>query len=322
MPYNQEASPATLEEHLLHPVNLKAAKVLKAGGTSTAPSEIALKVGWSPNQAKYIHEQVISWLKTGDTKKLVALLREEPTAITHPMVFWQLFHLRQVLRMTSEEERAAWEAEGYGGLDPKEKVLPEGVKPAAYTQLQQILSAWVRALLPGHTVEPPKPYRRRGRNAKWSTNDKITILTEFGELSTALNEIEEAGPAEVAPKKNESRAKFLKRMEAVVQRLNTHTLENWVASIETPATETKGAVLKKQRPSLPDTVTSKIVRQAVPDKRPSKNKLLYGILAHHYLRDCCDIEIMRGLIEHAEADFPELDSRRLSHTTPTLKSKK
>ena len=32
MPSDQESSPATLEEHLLHPVNLKAAKVLKAGG--------------------------------------------------------------------------------------------------------------------------------------------------------------------------------------------------------------------------------------------------------------------------------------------------
>ena len=60
MPSNQEASPATLEEHLLHPVNLKAAKVLKAGCTSTAPNEIALNVRWSPNQAKFIHEQLIS----------------------------------------------------------------------------------------------------------------------------------------------------------------------------------------------------------------------------------------------------------------------
>ena len=319
---SDKASPSTLKEHLLHPGNLKAAEVLKAGDRITAANEISLKVSWSPNQAKFIHEQLISWLTTADTNKLVQLLREEPIAISHPMVFWQLFHLRQVLRLTSEEERAAWEADGYGGLDPNEEVLPEGVKPAAYTQLQQILSAWVRALLPGHTVEPPKAYGRRGRNTKWSTDEKITFLTEFGKLREALHEIEEAGPAEVAPKKNESRAKFRKRMEAVVQRLNTHTLENWVASIETPATWTKGAVLKKQRPSLPNTVTSKIVRQAVPDKRPSKNKLLYGILAHHYLRDCCEIEIMRGLIEHAEADFPELDSRRRSHTTPTLKSKK
>lgn len=65
MPSNQEASPATLEEHLLHPVNLKAAGVLKAGGIITAPNEITLKVRWSPNQAKYIHEQLNSWLTTG-----------------------------------------------------------------------------------------------------------------------------------------------------------------------------------------------------------------------------------------------------------------
>jgi hypothetical protein len=101
----------------------------------------------------------------------------------------------------------------------------------------------------------------------------------------------------------------------VVQRLNTHTLMYWFASIETPATLTKGGVLKKQRPFLPNTVASTIVRQALPDKRLSKNNLLYGILAHHYLRDCREIETIRGLIEHGEADFPDLDTRGHSHSS-------
>ena len=75
MPSDQKSSPATLEEHLLHPTNLKAAKALRSGSAMTASNEIALKVRWSPNQAKYIHDQLSSWLTTGEANKLVVLLK-------------------------------------------------------------------------------------------------------------------------------------------------------------------------------------------------------------------------------------------------------
>ena len=211
------------------------------------------------------------------------------------MVFWQLFHLRQVLRMTSEEERAAWEAEGYGGLDPNEEVLPEGVKPAAYAQLQQILSAWVRALLPGHTVEPPKPYRRKGRPPKWSIQTRIDILSDFNILRNALNKLEGEDPAALAPKRKETTEAFKLRMAHLVQEVNTHTVEYFAS------------LMAKDPPArLPNNVALTIARRSVRRARLSKNKLLYGVLAHYWLHDCKQLDTMRGLIEHAEEDFPYL----------------
>ena len=310
MPSDQESSPATLEEHLLHPVNLKAAEVLKAGGTITRPNEIALKVRWSPNQAMFIHEQLISWLKTGDTGKLVDLLRQEPTAIARPSVYWQLFHLRQLLRITSEEERADLEAEGYS-LDPNEEVLPKGVKPAAYAQLRQLLSAWVVALLPGHTVEPLKPYRRKGRPPKWSIEERIAMLSEFNILRDALNKLEGEGSAELAPKRKETTRAFISRMAHLVQEVNTHTVEYFCS------------LMAKRPPArLPNNIALTIARRSIQKLRLSKNNLLYGVLAHYWLHDCRQLDTMRGLIEHGEADFSELDRRRRSHSTLALKSKK
>jgi hypothetical protein len=271
-------------------------------------------MGWSLAQRHAIHSQIMSWLKNDKQTEVIELLHDEPTAIAHPSVFLQLFHLSGLLRQIDDDDVKAFDEQG-GRYDDDQPVLPSGINPLAEEFLFKLLSAWVSRMLPDHVVTRLKPFKRRGRNAKWSTDDRITILTEFGGLSEALHKIEDAGPAEVASKKSESRTRFLKRMEAVVQRLNTHTLEYWAASIETPATMTKGAVLKKKRPSLPNPVASKIVRQALPDKRLSKNNLLYGILAHHYLSDCRQIETMRGLIEHGEADFPDLDTRGHSHSS-------
>ena len=197
--------------------------------------------------------------------------------------------------MTSEEERAAWEAEGYGGLDPNEEVLPEGVKPAAYAQLQQILSAWVRALLPGHTVEPPKPYRRKGRPPKWSIQTRIDILSDFNILRNALNKLEGEDPAALAPKRKETTEAFKLRMAHLVQEVNTHTVEYFAS------------LMAKDPPArLPNNVALTIARRSVRRARLSKNKLLYGVLAHYWLHDCKQLDTMRGLIEHAEEDFPYL----------------
>lgn len=304
-------SPDTL---LLHPINRDIAEALKAGEVFASPDGVALKMDWSPSQLYAIRSQIMSWLKNVKQTEVINLLSREPTAIAHPSVFHQIFYLSQLLRQNDADDLKELEARG-GSYDTDQPVLPSGIKPLAEEFLSKLISAWVSGILPGHSVERVKLSKRRGRIPKWQEEDRITILMEFGTLSAALLTIEETGPAEIAPKKNELNAKFMKRMEAVVQRLNAHTTEYWFASIKTPATMTKGAVLKKQRPSLPHEVASKIVRQAVRDKRLSKNSLLYGILAHHYVKDCRKIETMRGLIEHAEADFPELDSRGHSHAS-------
>lgn len=130
MPPDQESSPATLEEHLLHPVNLKAAKSLRPRGAIKPLNEIALKVRWSPDQAKFIHEQLTAWLKTGGTNKLVDLLRGEPTAIARPSIFWQLFHLSGLLRQIDEDDVKAYDEHG-ASYDHDQPVLSSGIKPLA-----------------------------------------------------------------------------------------------------------------------------------------------------------------------------------------------
>ena len=286
-------------KHLLHPVNLKAARHLRAGGVLGAPPDkLPLAILWRPEKFQSIRDQISSWLTSGDIGKLADLLRREPTAIAHPAIFWQIFHLCHLLRMTSEEERADLAAEGYS-LDPKEEVLQEGVKPAAYTQLQQLLSAWVRALLPGHTVEPPKPYIRKGRPPKWSMASRINMLSEFNALRDALNKLEGKDSAAIVPKRKETTEAFLLRMARLVQKVNTHTVE-YFASL----------MAKRPPARLPNNVALRIARRSIQKDRLSKNNLLYGILAHYWLRDCSKLNTMRGLIEHAEEDYPTLAERK------------
>ena len=187
--------------------------------------------------------------------------------------------------------------EGYSP-DPNEEILPEGVQPAAYAQLQQLLSAWVRALLPGHTVEPPKPYRRKGRPPKWSIQTRMDILSEFNTLRNALNKLEGEAPAALAPQRKETTKAFKSRMTHVVQKVNTHT-EKYFASL----------VAKDPSACLPNNVALTIARQSIRKDRLSKNKLLYGVLAYCWLHDCQQLDTMRGLIEHAEEKFPDLAER-------------
>jgi hypothetical protein len=104
-------------------------------------------------------------------------------------------------------------------------------------------------------------------------------------------------------------------METVVQDLNTETIGWFFARQEKPATLERPVVIKKDNGRLPQTIASTIVKQAWAGKRLSRNALLYGILAHHYAKDCRKIETIRGLIEHAEADYPEMDRRRRTRSS-------
>lgn len=340
MPSDQESSPATLEEHLLHPVNLKAAKVLKAGGTSTAPNEIALKVRWSPDQAKYIHEQLISWLKAGDTNKLLALLRKEPTAIAHPFVFWQIFHFRQILRTPSEEEEGrpiwTWKTEGHGQDELDETVLPKGVKPAAHQALQDLLTAWVSRLLPGYAVTQLRRKGTKGAPQKWEIVD---VLFSFNELWDALSIIDDQDilvPKQQNQKRRESRARFLRRMSIVVERLNRllpHALQtrrNRKAAVPPVQAGFQGDnaawnelwQLETRYVSLPKAVALRLAKMGWITGHLRKDRLLCSLLAFHILRDYRKWNVIRRVVERAEGDFPQFDQRRYSRSTLALKSKK
>lgn len=300
-------------DQLLDPTNREIAHRLRAGEEFVVPESVTLRLPWSATQLKAIHAGLSSWLKRDEIHDLTKLLFHEPSAIYHPTVFWQLQHLSHLLRQIDENELVDLQESG-GSYDDTQPVLPAGTKQTARDFLAALVTAWVGGILPGYSVEPVKIGKRRGRSVKWDVKDKVFMLSEFGTLSEWLNAIEGAGPAELAPKKGESRAKFLKRMETVVQRLHQHTPEYFFAAQKTSAIMDKPPVMKKKPPRLSEATVSTIVRQSVRGKRLSKNALLYGILAHHYRKDCRKIETIRGLIEHAEADFPELDVRRQAKT--------
>lgn len=314
LPGVKTVSHSQLAEQLLDPTNVKIAHRLRAGGKFVVPESVTLRLPWSAKQLKAIHAGISSWLERGEIHCLTRLLFHEPSAIGHPAVFWQLQHLGQLLGGIDEDELEDLQQQS-AGYDDTQPVLPVETKQAAREFLAELVTAWVRGMLPGYSVEPVKFGKRRGRSVKWDIEDKVSILSEFGTLSEQLNKIEEACPAGLAPKKGESRSKFLKRMETVVQSLNEHTLEYFFAAQKTSASMDKPPVMQKQPPRLPEKTVSTIVRQSVREKRLSKNALLYGILAHHYQKDCRKIETIRGLIEHAEADFPELDVRRPAKNT-------
>ncbi len=136
-----------IEDHLWHPDNLRLAKHLRQGGL--------LRPALQPFN---------SALKRGDIEKLAQLLQNQPYAIAHPVVFRQIAHLSKLLRMTGAEELPELYEIG-ASIDPDEPILPAGAKQAAREALQRLVSAWVRGVLPGHTVERikfPKP-----RGASW-----------------------------------------------------------------------------------------------------------------------------------------------------------
>jgi hypothetical protein len=123
------------------------------------------------------------------------------------------------------------------------------------------------------------------------------MLSEFNTLRDALNKLEGEDPAALAPKRKETTGAFKSRMAHLVQEVNTHTVE-YFASI----------MANRPPARLPNNVALTIARQSIKNS-VSKNNLLYGVLAHYWLHDCKQLDTMRGLIEHAEEDFPYLAER-------------
>ena len=289
--------PSARKTQLLETFNREIAERLKAGESVPSSSEGAstLPLPWEPEHLDAIRTAISTWLREDKENELVELLRRDLTAIAYPAVFRQILYLASLVRL-DEDDR------------------PSETRREATAFLADLLSAWVAALIPGYTLVPIPFTKRRGRPRIYDEELRFRVLEEFQNLRAVLDEIEGAGPAEIAPKKSESRPQFLRRMEGVVQSVNKHTVEYWALSRLRPAKETKRTVLREKPPVLSKKVLSQIVWQAVHAQRVSKNTLLYGILAHHYLRDCRQVESMRGLIEHAEPDYPEFDSRKSSRS--------
>jgi len=306
-----EAVPAlVIEDHLWHPDNLRLAKHLRQGGllrSALQPSDHKTKVElrWAPGVVQLIN----SALKRGDIEKLAQLLQNQPYAIAHPVVFRQIAHLSELLRMTGAEELPYLYEIG-ASIDPDEPILPAGAKQAAREALQRLVSAWVRGVLPGHTVERVKSPKRRGRKRKMSEWEAEDSLMEFNDL---YDELKKYPSTSFSRKDGETQESLIARTAELVQELHMKSQYSHESYVDPnhPKYDPSDrwnpvATFTKQKP-LPPEVAMQVASWAVQKRDVRRGDLVYGLLAHHWN---WSFDRVRHLVERAELEFPELARRR------------
>ncbi len=306
-----EAVPVmVIEEHLWHPDNLRIAKHLRQGGllrSALQPSDYKTNVQmwWAPG----VEQRINSALKRGDIEKLAQLLQNQPYAIAHPVVFRQIAHLSELLRMTGAEVLPVLYEIG-ASIDPDEPILPAGAKQAAREALQRLLSVWVGRMLPGHTVERVKSPKRRGRKRKMSEWEAEDSLMEFNDL---YDELKKYPSTSFRRKDGETQESLIARTAELVQELHMKSQYSHESYVDPnhPKYDPSDiwnlfATFTKQKP-LPPEVAMQVARRAVPKRDVRKHDLVYGLLAHHWN---WSFDRVRRLVERAELEFPELARRR------------
>src|SRR5688572_25744196 len=114
--------PDSVEEYLLHPVLLRAARHLRSG-VSLGRTDGTVDLRLSDKTA----QSISTWLKTGDFKHLQELIRTDWMLFAHPIVFWQVLHLWRVSRRWDEGELA----EDGGNIGGGGRVSPAGTHATA-----------------------------------------------------------------------------------------------------------------------------------------------------------------------------------------------
>jgi hypothetical protein len=245
--------------------------------------------------------------------RLAALLRSHSSIIGHPAVFHQLLHLTRMRRSLEPEDY------GQGAVlviqDDREPDVydspPSGTNRAARDALQNLVRAWVRGILPGWTIEPvkfPRPRGQRGRPRKLGPMEDEILLEEANEMYEHLETYDIA-----SLRRREPVERRTQRAVSIVQKLH---LSSWhsIGSERIPGEPTYdkrgglnlSAWRTKSRP-LPPKVAQQIGRAAVGSTSISKNKLIWGLLAYYYRTTPASI---RGRLQRAEEDHPELDRHR------------
>ncbi len=170
-------------------------------------------------------------------------------------------------------------------------------------------------MLPGFTVEPAKPRRRRGAKPKMDPGEEISLLIDFHDLLSAMqrftgrNRFDEA---DYERKADESREAFIKRTMRVVQKVHSrssYSVQTYRVSNE-PELNADGQInwnaYRLRTARLSPQVALKIAKHCVKKRVVSEKVLLYALFAH-YERQTPDA--IRGIIERAEADHPDIVSR-------------
>ncbi len=297
----------TIPEALLHPAVRKAMELNRAGRQVKLSREDHLRWEWDSHTIR----DVTCFLETGNLDVLRELLWESPDAMAHPVVFWQVFHLRKLARMTDEHQLRRMQLDG-ASIDPEEPILPTNVRQAAKDVLKQSLEAWVRSMLPGFTLEPVRPTKRKGAKPKMGYGEDFALLSEFHDLLAELNNPKQFQEDCFERKTTETKKVFVQRTIKLIQRVHA---SHWRSSIG-GVPESKALKAKKseftledlrgihtQKAPLPTDVAEKIAKHAITKKgKVSKRPLLHALFAYYERKTP---EAIRGIIERAEGDYPQ-----------------
>ncbi len=285
-----EAGPQTVEEHLLHPGNLKGFRHLRAGGTIKASGTEAVRSQWPPE----VGQRIISWLRAGEMTQLATFLRENPAVMAHPVVFHQVFHLHR-LRYHPEEERDVTELSRSG---PEYVLSPAGTRQAAREALQKLTTAWVQGVLGGAWTLKPPP-KRRGRKA--SPDDISFNLWLLDQYEEVLNRLKRE---HVRRLKGESDPQWLARLCDVIRETWTDTSFSWTEVPAPPVDPTDrpkilttrksltfqledlGPILTRQKrlPLPPEDRIKKWAEEAIEwaAEGPIRDRIAYHLLAYRW----------------------------------------
>ena len=269
---------STLPEALLHPAVRRAMELTRSGRRAKLSPEDRLKLEWGSETIR----EVTCFLETGNLDVLRELLWESPDAMAHPVVFWQLFHLRTLARMIDQNQLRNLQKMG-ASVAPDEPVLATKVKRAAHEALKTILEAWLRKMLPGFTLEPLRPRKRKGAKPKMGYGEDFALLTEFNSLLAQLDNPKQFQEDWFERKTTETKKAFVQRTIKLAQRVHAgHWRGIEGIPVQKALKEIKGSFDLKDlsgvyshRSTLPTYVAEGIAKHAITKKGPADNYTAY-----------------------------------------------
>ncbi len=261
---------------------------------------LTLRTAWTIKDAKYIQQ----WLETKNFDHLADLLRLRPHNMSNPLVFFQIFHLSNLLHWGAcDEEDRSYSPLVEGQVEP----LSYETKLMAKTALHQLFSAWVSTMLPGYMVQPVKRPAKRGPRHKVDSYEMQVLLHDFNELMQLLKGIKDEDLSSLSAKMRETDRAFCKRMSAMVQRIHLESLQSLFTHKyhrEPPEDQWDDETIGKRytlKRQIAESIASKSIGKT---KKVLPRKLVYELMTvhHPYLQSARKV---RRFIERAEDDFPE-----------------
>lgn len=302
-----------IKESLLSPAVLRRIRQERANGLVGLPSRESLDLEWTEDA----RDRLLRWCETATLQNLAHLLRKDPWALFHPIVYQQLQYLTNVGAADCEEmevgatpsptKEAVQIPEENIFLIPKparraELGLPERIVRAE-RELARLGQAWLQGLLPGYQIRVGQP-RGRGRPQKIVMAEMLRIAVSCRTLHRELQTW-----SSLQRQTHESDEEHRARLCAGAQRLWTKhepfqvVYRRWVLYCKSE--EPAPLALKDAQA---------IVAMAVSLNRNVKESLVLCLLAFRAKKSPGQIE---GIIKRTKKRFPQLRlSRRQSRRDP------